>query len=356
MSQDKGQARWQALWRERGWRARLLWPVSRLYGLITLIRRSLYAHGLLTIHRLPVPVVVVGNVVVGGAGKTPTVLALLAHWKAQGWRPGVVSRGHGRQGQDVMEVRAETPAADSGDEPALIQRSAAVPVFVGASRAEAARALLSAHPTVNLLLCDDGLQHLALGRDLSVAVFDNRGVGNGWLLPAGLLREPWPPRKHQAFQPDVTLQHTAEGQTQRTRIPTTRAPLYQARRRLADHVRGPNGEHAELIALRGSPLVAMAGIALPEVFFEMLRERGLTLKETVALPDHADNATLSAALSACSATLICTEKDAVKLFPLWRATPEATRPSLWTVPLELRPEPGFFEDLDQRLEKLVSRP
>ena len=355
MNQDQGQARWQALWRERGWRTRLLWPVSLLYGLIILIRRSLYATGLLTVQRLPVPVVVVGNVVVGGAGKTPTVLALLAHWKVQGWRPGVVSRGHGRQGHGVLEVLADTPASDSGDEPALIQRNAAVPVFVGASRVEASRALLSAHPEVNLLLCDDGLQHLALGRDLSVAVFDDRGVGNGWLLPAGLLREPWPPRKHQAFQPDVILQQTTEGQTQRASIPTVRAPLYRARRRLADHARGPGGEHTELIALRGSSLVAVAGIALPEVFFEMLRARGLLLQNTIALPDHADDATLSTALAACSGTLICTEKDAVKLFPLWRATPEATRPSLWTVPLVLQPESGFFEDLDLRLEQLVSR-
>ncbi len=355
MSQDQGQARWQAIWRERGWQARLLWPLSCLYGLISRIRRTLYARGLFTIHRLPVPVVVVGNVVVGGAGKTPTVLSLLDHLKARGWRPGVVSRGHGRQSDGVLEVRAETPAADSGDEPALIKRHSDVPVFVGASRAVAARALLSAYPKVNLLLCDDGLQHLALGRDLSVAVFDSRGVGNGWLLPAGLLREPWPPRPHQAFQPDLTLQQTAEGQTPTASIPAARAPLYQARRRLADHARGPNDEHIELASLRGSPVIAIAGIALPEAFFEMLRARGLQLQTTIALPDHADSATLSAAMAACSGTLICTEKDAVKLFPLWRATPQAKRPALWTVPLELRPEPGFFEALDQRLDKLVSR-
>ncbi|QCB45324.1 tetraacyldisaccharide 4'-kinase [Hydrogenophaga sp. PAMC20947] len=354
MSQDLGQARWQAVWRERGWQARVLWPVSCLYGLINVIRRALYARGLFTVHHLPVPVVVVGNVVVGGAGKTPTVLALLSHLKAQGWRPGVVSRGHGRQGGGVLEVRAETPAVDSGDEPALIKRSSEVPVFVGARRVEAARALLSAYPEVNLLLCDDGLQHLALGRDLSVAVFDSRGVGNGWLLPAGLLREPWPPRQHQPFQPDLILQQTAEGQAQPAPIPAACALIYQAKRRLADRAWGPEEQCIELHALRGTPLVAMAGIALPETFFEMLRERGLQLQQTLALPDHADNATLSATLQACSGTLICTEKDAVKLFPIWRAAPQDSRPQIWTIPLELRPDPGFFEDVDRRLTKLSS--
>ncbi len=350
MSQDKGQARWQAIWRERGWQARLLRPVSWLYGIVIGVRRKLYARGLLTIHRLPVPVLVVGNVVVGGAGKTPTVLALLSHLKARGWRPGVVSRGHGREGNEVLEVQTETPAADSGDEPALIKHSAQVPVFVGPSRAAAARALLAAHPDVNIVLCDDGLQHLALGRDLSVAVFDGRGVGNGWLLPAGLLREPWPPGKHQAFQPDLVLHQTSGGLTTQTPIPLAHAPLFLARRRLADRARGPDDQTIELQALRPTPLTAMAGIALPEAFFEMLRERGLSLRQTLALPDHADSATLSAALQACTGALICTEKDAVKLFPIWRAAPEGVRPpTIWTIPLELIPEPGFFEAIDQRL-------
>ena len=357
MSQDKGQARWQAVWRERGWRARMLWPVSRLYGVVSHVRRKLYAWGLLTIHRLPVPVVVVGNVVVGGAGKTPTVLALLSHLRARGWRPGVVSRGHGREGNEVLEVLVNTPASDSGDEPALIKRSAEVPVFVGPSRAEAARALLAAHPDVNLIVCDDGLQHLALGRDLSVAVFDVRGVGNGWLLPAGLLREPWPPGKHQPFQPDLILHQTPGGLAPQTPIPAARAPLFKARRRLADHARGPDDQTIELHALRGTPLTAAAGIALPEAFFEMLRDRGLHLRQTLALPDHADGATLCAALRACTGPLICTEKDAVKLFPIWRDAPKGARPStIWTIPLELQPEPGFFEAVDRRLTSIRPQP
>ena len=185
---DKGQARWQGIWRTRGPLAHLLWPVSILYGWLTALRRRLFAAGVLKTVRLPVPVIVVGNVVVGGAGKTPTVLALLQHLQQRGWQPGVVSRGHGRRGTGVLEVHPDTPATDSGDEPALIRRSAGVPVFVAARRSEAGQALLAAHPGVDLIVCDDGLQHLALGRDLSIAVFDDRSTGNGWLLPAGLLQ------------------------------------------------------------------------------------------------------------------------------------------------------------------------
>ena len=256
----------------------------------------------------------------------------------------------------MLEVAADTPASDSGDEPALIRRNASVPVFVGSQRAQAARALLKTHPEVDVIVCDDGLQHLALGRDLSIAVFDGRGTGNGWLLPAGLLRERWPPRKHQPFQPDIVLQQSPEGETPAATLATASAPPHHAVRQLAAHAVGPDDERLPLTALRDTPLTALAGIALPEAFFAMLRARGLQLQQTIALPDHADDATLAATLASCTGTLICTEKDAVKLFALWRIASPSPRPVLWTVPLELRLEPAFFDDIDQRLAKLRTRP
>ena len=176
MNRSDAEARWHAIWARRGWSARLLWPLSVLYGALVATRRQRYAQGKRPVKRLPVPVIVVGNVVVGGAGKTPTVLALLAHLLERGWTPGVVSRGHGRRGQDILALTPDTPASEGGDEPTLIHRRTGVPVFVGRHRAEAARALLAQHPEVNLLLCDDGLQHLALGRDIGIAVFDDRKV------------------------------------------------------------------------------------------------------------------------------------------------------------------------------------
>lgn len=351
MSQSGAPARWQAIWAGRGWRARLLWPLSLLYGAVAGMRRQSFIRGASAVVRMPVPVIVVGNVVVGGAGKTPTVLALLSHLKATGWQPGVVSRGHGRSGQGVLELRSDTPAAEAGDEPALIRLRAGVPVFVGHRRAEAAQALLAAHPEVNVLVCDDGLQHLALGRDISIAVFDDRGLGNGWLLPAGLLREPWPPAAGNPFAPHLVLQQYRTGGL------SLRPPLalpagaqaFGASRRLGDQAMGPAGLCCPLKTLQDTDFIAVAGIARPEVFFDMLRERGLNPAHTVALPDHADNSAFDVLPRSPAATVVSTEKDAVKLFSVVAGWPVAERPTVWAVPLELQIEPGFFVHIDRLL-------
>ena len=147
-------------WLGRGALARLLWPLSQLYRAAEASRRALYRLGWLRVERLPVPVIVVGNVVAGGAGKTPLVMAVVAHLQARGWQPGVISRGHGRRGGACLEVLPGLDAAQCGDEPLLMARRTAAPVFVAAQRVQAARALLSAHPQVDILVADDGLQHL----------------------------------------------------------------------------------------------------------------------------------------------------------------------------------------------------
>lgn len=351
MKPSNDQAQWQSIWAERGWRARLLWPLSLVYGVLQAARRRRFARGSLAITRMPVPVIVVGNVVVGGAGKTPTALALLAHLKATGWHPGVVSRGHGRRGHEVLELRPDTPAAEAGDEPLLICRHAGVPVFVGRQRAQAAQALLAAHPEVDVLVCDDGLQHLALGRDIAIAVFDDRGIGNGWLLPAGLLREPWPPAAGDPFAPQLVLrQHRAGGATVAPLDLPSGMFTFGASRRLADQAVGAQGQRCALDDLQGTALTAVAGIARPEVFFDMLRERGLSLAATLALPDHANDSAFGSLPHSSAATVVCTEKDAVKLFAVVARWPQAERPTVCAVPLELRIEPGFFAQIDRLLE------
>ncbi len=337
-------ARWHSIWSGRGLLAWLLWPISVLYGWVYALRTVLFKAGILQVERLPVPVIVVGNVVVGGAGKTPTVIALVKHLQRQGWRPGVVSRGYGRRNTAVLQVGHDTEPADSGDEPALIQRATGAPVWVATRRVDAARALLAAHPGVDVLVCDDGLQHLALGRDLAIAVFDDRGVGNGWLLPAGLLREPWPVRTGNRFQPDLVLHQRRDGTTPHPPHKPSGLPEFSASRRLADTAIGPQGQRVDLQSLQGQALTAVAGIARPEVFFEMLRARGLTLGRTVALPDHADASAYTDLLNNTE-PLVCTEKDAVKLF----AALPAHRDAVWAVPLELSPEPAFWTALDSRL-------
>lgn len=328
-------------WRRRGLLACALWPLSWLYGGVIALRRLAYRRGWRASERVARPVLVVGNRVAGGAGKTPTVIALLAHLRAQGWRPGVVSRGHGRQGDGLLAVAPDTPAAECGDEPLLIRLRAGVPVQVGRDRVAAARALLAAHPETDLVVADDGLQHLRLAREVEVVVFDARGAGNGWLLPAGPLREPVD--APSTARSTLVLYNAA--------APSTPQPGALARRglsgavALADWWQGAPAAPATLAALRGRPLRACAGIAQPEAFFALLRAAGLA-PEPLALADHADYATLP--WPAGDADVIVTEKDAVKLRPE-RVARERPATRVWVAPLDFEPAPAFLVALDAAL-------
>jgi tetraacyldisaccharide 4'-kinase len=350
------QARWQGSAQHRGLPAYLLWPLSLAYRSLVALRRSLYSTGVLRTHQLPVPVIVVGNVVVGGAGKTPTVIALVRHLQAAGWRPGVISRGYGRAGDAVMQVTTDTDPSLSGDEPALIHRATNAPVCVARQRVDAARALLAAHPDTDLLVCDDGLQHHALARDISIAVFDERGVGNGWLLPAGLLREPWPAATGSLNAPDLLLLQLRPGVPPFHIEHAASTPRFDATRRLATHAVNQRGERLPLASLEGVPLTAVAGIARPAAFFDMLRNSGLQIHRELPMPDHADAADYEAVLQDRQATLVCTEKDAVKLFSLAALRGFNDSPPIWAVPLELAVEPAFFEAIDAKLGNLKPEP
>ena len=345
------EARWQGWAQHRGWPARLLWPLSRLLAAMGALRRAGYTAGWLKTERLPVPVIVIGNVVAGGAGKTPTVIALVRHLQHRGWRPGVVSRGHGRTSDMLVQVTSASAPADVGDEPLLIHQATGAPVCVSHRRADAARALLAQHPAVDVILCDDGLQHLALGRDLSIAVFDERGIGNGWPLPAGLLREPWPPARKSRHRPDLLLVQRREG-VPAIELDTGGIPGFVAQRRLADEVYNLAGETTPLSALRDQAVTALAGIASPSMFFTMLRTRGLTLTQAIPLPDHADAAAYRDGLTRSAGPLICTEKDAVKLAALLADQPPPVRQRIWVARLELSPEAGFFTAVDAALDGL----
>ena len=321
--------RLQQAWLRRGPLAMLLWPLSLVFGALAAAHRGLYQRGWLRSAATGIPVVVVGNVVAGGAGKTPVVMALVDHMLALGLKPGVVSRGFGRRSRECLEVTPESVAHETGDEPLLIARRCGVPVFVASRRAEAARALRTAYPQTNVIVCDDGLQHHALQRDVEICVFDERGTGNGWLLPAGPLRERWP----RAV--DLVLRTAA----------TPRIEGFVLHRRLAGHAVRADGSRLPLGELRDTPCRAVAGIARPETFFALLRAQGITLVQAEARADHE---AFSQALPGVETTtvLLCTEKDAVKL---WQHHPQA-----WAVPLALEIEEAFWIAFDRLLQAKLS--
>lgn len=321
----------QAAWGARGPLACALWPLAWVHGLLWRLRRLLYRAGVFKAWRAPVPVVIVGNVVAGGAGKTPVTLALVEHLRQRGFTPGVVSRGHGRRTTDERAVLANSDPADVGDEPRLLAERTGAPMQVGQRRAEAVRALLAAHPEVDVVVCDDGLQHLALARDVEVLVTDERLAGNGWMLPAGPLREPWP-------RPADLWLHSG---------PVTPPGAVAVERWLGSHARCADGRTCAISDLATGPVHAVAGIAHPERFFEALRHAGLTLARTHALPDHAafDDAQQA---QAWGTPLLCTEKDAAKL---WKHRPDA-----WAVPLVLQLPANAWTALDARLQALGAAP
>jgi tetraacyldisaccharide 4'-kinase len=329
-------------WTARSWLACLLWPVSLFFQCLVWLRRLLYQHGIAKTRRVDAVTIVVGNVIAGGAGKTPTVMALVQHLLAQGLQVGVVSRGYGRhKSAACVEVQDDSRPLDVGDEPLLIRRNCQIPVFVGPTRFAAATALLAQHPHTRIIVCDDGLQHYGLYRDLEICVFDDRGCGNGWHLPAGPLRESWPrsavARVGQRADRLLVL-HTG-GQ------PAFAG--YTSQRKLAPYAVAGDGSRVPLSALcapEGKPLMALAGIAQPEAFFTMLRAQGLSLSQTLSLPDHYAFDSTSAIFHG-GYRLICTEKDAAKLWPL--------APDALAVPLVFRPEDAFFSALDAALTQLL---
>jgi len=315
-------------WLRRGPLALALWPVSLLFRLLAGVRATLYRLGLLRAQRLPVPVIVVGNIFIGGTGKTPLTIWLAGELRAAGLRPGVISRGHGGAEDAPQEVTPASGAREVGDEPLLIAARAACPVVVGRSRAAAGRHLLALHPEVDVLIADDGLQHYALARDVEVLLFVGRGIGNGFTLPAGPLREP-PSRRR-----DITIVNAPELTPVLARAVGGRPYQMRLAGDAAEHLADP-AERMPLAAFAGRRIVAAAGIGNPGRFFAMLRAAGLDVAE-LPLPDHHDF--LDDPFRAIDADVILvTEKDAVKCRQLEHINND---PRVWVVPVTARIDPA----------------
>jgi tetraacyldisaccharide 4'-kinase len=306
-------------WLRRGPLACALWPVAQLFGALAALRRTLYQTGVLRSTRLPVPVVVVGNIFVGGTGKTPFTIWLVERLREGGFMPGVISRGYGASGEAPRSVAPDSLPASDGDEPVLMAQRARCPVVVARNRVAAARELLRLHPEVNVLVSDDGLQHYALARDVEIVLCDARGNGNGWLLPAGPLREP-PSRKR-----DFTVFNAERAPSGLPEDAFHMELRYGRAFNLKDRTKS-----FDLGAFTGR-LAAAAGIGNPARFFAMLRKAGLSFRE-IPLPDHYDYATNP--FDGVDADIILlTEKDAVKCE---RIDTLKNDPRLWIVPVTAR--------------------
>lgn len=310
----------------------LLRPAAWVFGRLRALRERLYNFKILKTHKLSVPTIVVGNVVAGGVGKTPLVITLVQRLLHMGYQPGVVSRGYGRKSKRCQIVTGHSTVAEVGDEPLLITRICQVPMAVASNRVQAAKTLLAAHPECNVLVSDDGLQHLALGRDIEIVLFDERGVGNNWLIPAGPLREPYP------------------------RKPRCRAHLVlsDVSRSLASYALDENGQQYELSTLVDQTLHALAGIAKPDTFFQMLRDQGLTLASTHSYADHQDfvKSNMESNLAANPSVIwLCTEKDSIKLWPLY---PRYAHRIL-AVPLTLDLDQTFLSVFDVTIQSLMQQ-
>ncbi|MDL2358276.1 MAG: tetraacyldisaccharide 4'-kinase [Pseudomonadota bacterium] len=323
-------------WLRRGPLACALWPVSLLFRALTNLRARLFRAGLLRSTRLPVPVVVVGNIFIGGTGKTPLTIWLAETLRAAGYTPGIISRGHGGAGGAPRAVTAAALAGDVGDEPLLMARRTGCPVMVGRDRPAAGRALLAAHPEVDVLISDDGLQHYALRRDIEIVLFDGRGAGNGWLLPAGPLREPVARRRDFTVvnAPQLTAQLAASVGGAPFRMQLAGQVAEQLMRR---------GERIALASLAGRRIVAAAGIGNPARFFAMLRGHGLAFTE-LPLPDHHDFRDQPFARLDADIILI-TEKDAVKCGQIENLKND---PRLWVVPVTAQLDGALAEQIVEK--------
>jgi len=279
----------------------ILLPLSLLFWLLAAARRALYRSGILRSVKLPVPVIVVGNITVGGSGKTPFTLWLAQQLIEEGWHPGIISRGYRGRATSPQAVSPFDSPADTGDEPLLMAQRELCPVWIGRDRPAAAHALLAAHPECDVILSDDGLQHYRLRRDAEIAVVDgNRRFGNGFLLPAGPLRE-LPSRLEKV---DAVVVNSTNGDDGGGRGYAMRLHGEVFHNLL-------NPESTQTAAdFNAARLHAIAGIGHPERFFRYLERLGLTITRH-PLPDHHRYTPADLALAEADAILM-TEKDAVK--------------------------------------------
>lgn len=300
----------------------LLWPLSLLFCLLVMLRIKLYRRGTLKSKKLSLPVVVVGNISLGGNGKTPFVVSLIKLLKQRGYKPGILTRGYKSDYEQEITLLNHAQISDrAGDEANMLSELCDCPIAVGANRVETAQALLEKYPSLDLLVTDDGLQHYKMARDIEIVVQREQAYGNGFCLPAGPLREPM----SRLLQVDLVVDRDGSEITEE----------FGSCWNLLEPDR-----QCSLSEFKGQKVFALAGIGFPELFFAALREQGLEL-QTQAFKDH-ESYTQHDLLPFKDVPLLVTHKDGVKLRPF------ATK-NIWVVPLELT----LSDDLQYRLISLI---
>ena len=355
-----------AFWERRGIISWLLWPLSKLFSLFVSSKNALRDLGIGIGKPFSVPIIIVGNLRVGGTGKTPIVIALAERLRARGFYPGIISRGYGGRSHskqsNPIEVSSQSDPTVVGDEPVLMaQRTQdAIPIWVCPKRRKSIRALLNANPEVNVIISDDGLQHQDLtrwparegGRDIEIVVRDHRGEGNGFLLPAGPLREPADRDR------DITIvtgsNQSADSTDGRSdalhyiadRPAFTLAPILEFAYPLHDPNQAVSLETL-LTQNESTPITAMAAIGNPQRFFDAIQSllpHPSAAFKGIALPDHGhiDTALLNTLDAKC---ILITEKDAVKCAHI-------DDPRIWVVPMQL----SLPNALVDWIESILQRP
>jgi tetraacyldisaccharide 4'-kinase len=314
-------------WYRRGLLAWLLWPVSLVFGVLVLTRRILYGIRVFKSQHPGIPVIIVGNLTVGGSGKTPLVIWIAEFLKSKGWSPGIVSRGYGAKVEAPRAATLASDPAEVGDEPIVLSRRSGCPVWIGPERVRVAAVLRREAPKVDVLILDDGLQHYAMRRDIEIAVVDARGLGNGFLLPAGPLREPgW-----RLKTVDAVVAHGSS-------IPGYAMSLDgETAHRMTDA-----RERQPLKAFAGQKVHAVAGIGDPNRFFVHLGRAGIKVLPH-PFPDH-HRFTPRDLEFGDDAPVMLTEKDAVKLRSVARA-------HWWVLPVTAKLDPAFGAWLLEKLDE-----
>ena len=322
---------------QNAWNKQAKWlivlrPLSWLYRGGFLLNQSLYKAGLKQSYTAPLPVMVIGNITVGGSGKTPLLIHLVNYLQSRQVKVGVISRGYGGKGPFPAYVGSAAAAAAVGDEPMLIVQSTGVPMAVGPSRQKSIELLLSRH-ALDLIICDDGLQHWALERQLEWIVLDNnRGLGNEKLLPEGYLREP-----KSRLQSGTVIEHAAAPQLALNMHLEASEPYLL------------NGNAAKPFSPEAD-FYAVSGIGFPQRFYQTLKNMGIRQFQCHEFPDHYDYE-IDDLQFEDSNPIITTEKDAVKILPLLKCYPDFQR-EIWVVPVEAVLSPACYETLLQQLAQL----